>query len=188
MKFEICGIKFSAHFLVVSLMALCIISDTSLAVCVCFLSAVFHECGHLLAMLLCRIKPRSITLRAFDIVIDAQINKSFWADVFITLSGPFLNFIFALIFMDISKRIFYSNLVIGIFNLLPVKSFDGGHALYVFLARFMSEKCADIILKVITFIFLLVFFVFSILLLFECKYNYSLLLISLYLTAILFIK
>ena len=188
MRFRLLDIEFSAHFLVVALMSLCLVTDTTFTVCACFLSAVTHECGHLFAMALCRVKLRKISLRAFDIVIKADTDKSFSADLLITLCGPLFNLIFAILFINISQKICYSNLVIGMFNILPVKTFDGGHALYIVLCSFLSEKSAEIVLNIITFLFLVPFFIFGILLLFECKYNYSLLLICLYLTAILFMK
>ena len=188
MRFKFAGVEFSAHFLVVALMSFAVITDTSEMVCICILSAVLHECGHLCAMFFFGIKPKRITLRAFDIAIDAKTDKSILADIIITLCGPLSNLLFALVFVCFSKRLFYSNIVIGLFNLIPVKTFDGGHALHLFLMQFLSEKYADIVIGFITFVLLIPLFIIGILVLFESRYNYSLLFISLYLAAILFMK
>ncbi len=169
-------------------MSAVLVLDVSGKVFMCFLCAVIHECGHLFAMSLFSIKPQSVTLRLFDIVIDADIDKSFLADLVITLSGPILNFLTAILFYFISYPMFVISVFIGAFNLLPLETFDGGHALKLMLSKKLSYVAVRRVLKTLTFILLLPLFFVGILVLFYSKYNYSLLLISLYLLAILFIK
>ncbi len=188
MKFKILGIPIELPFLSVALISSVMLLDESLKASLCFLSAFIHECGHLFFMLCYGIKPDFIRLGVFDVVIKAKPDKTFLSELFITLGGPFFNMIFALIFYRISADFSLANIIIGLFNLLPVESFDGGRAITLLLNRKLSFKTTNIILKVLTFIILIPIFILGVLVLSYSKYNYSLLLISLYLLAILFLK
>ena len=78
--------------------------------------------------------------------------------------------------------------MLGVFNLLPVLSLDGGHLLTILLQRHFSPVVCRNVLRILTFVFLLPLFTAGLYLLLNSGYNYSLLAISLYLTAILFLK
>lgn len=188
MKFCISGVRFELSFVAVAAMSLVIILDTTGKVVACFLAAVIHECGHILAMCCCHIKPQCIRLRVFDVAIVASDNRPFVPDLFITLSGPVLNLVSAFFFYFFNDMLFVSSVVIGLFNLLPIETFDGGHALLLLLYRRFSEKACMCILKILTLMLLIPCLTLGILMLFYSKYNYSLLLISLYLLAVLFLK
>lgn len=188
MKTEVSGVTFEVSFLTVALMSIVLISDTSHKVLFCFLCAIIHESGHLFSMLLFSIKPRSVKLRMFDIVIDADCDKSLFADLIITLSGPLFNFLSAFVFYFVNETMCIVSVLLGVFNLLPLESFDGGHALYLLLCRKLSVHTSLLIIRVLTFIFLVPILALGVLVLFYSKYNYSLLLIALYLLAVLFLK
>lgn len=188
MKFKLCSVLFELQFLVVAVMSMVLILDSSNRFLCCFISALIHECGHLIAMCICHIKPSAIRLRLFDIVIESDTMRDQSADFFITLAGPAVNLLCACVFYYISKTLFISNLVIGLFNLLPVLTFDGGHAVEIILSQRFSVRTCNIVLKSLTFIVLLPMFTMGVMVLFESTYNYSLLLISLYLVAILFLR
>lgn len=188
MKSKVFGVTLEASFLTVALMSIVVILDTSGKVLMCFLCALIHECGHLLAMAFFSIKPKEIKLRLFDIVIVANTDKSFIADFTITLCGPLMNFLTAFLFYFLSYPMFVISVFIGLFNLLPIESFDGGHALSLLLLKKLDVLSVRRVIKVLTFILLVPLFFIGVLILFYSKYNYSLLLISLYLFAILFLK
>lgn len=188
MKFKLFSTAFEVSFLTVAIMSAVIILDSSFKVTACIFSAVIHECGHIAAMRFFSITPSRIKLRLFDIVIDAKTDKNFISDFVITLCGPLANLVFAVVFYFFSDTLFIANLTIGIFNLLPVETFDGGHALSLLLSRKLSLSTTKNLIKILTLIILVPIFLSGILVLFYSKYNYSLLLISLYLVAILFLK
>ncbi|MBQ6626235.1 MAG: hypothetical protein IIX27_02975 [Ruminococcus sp.] len=188
MKFKIFNVRIELSFLCVAALTLVLLLDKSGKTALCMLGAFVHECGHILALILCRVNIKSITFRAFDIVISTGREKNFLTDLYVTLSGPFSNLIFALLFYHVYYPFFVSNMVLCLFNLLPLETFDGGHALKLLLSRFFTYKTVNLVLLVLTLMFLVPMLVFGILLLFYSKYNYTLLLIALYLLAILFIK
>ena len=154
----------------------------------CFAAALLHELGHLLMMLIFGVKVRGAALRLFDVRIDADSPCSFTADICVTLGGPAANLLLAAVFMPAGGFFGGANLALGCFNLLPVTSLDGGRLLTLLLSRRFSPRVCDITLKIISFVVLLPLMTAGIYTLFRSGYNYSLLIISLYLLAILFIK
>lgn len=188
MNFELFSIRFKVPFLSVAVMSCVLILDESFKVCACFIAAIIHECGHLIAMYITGKRPKSIKVSLFDICIQADTHRGDMNDLFITLSGPVFNLLFAAVLYPFSFKLFACNIVIAVFNLLPVETFDGGHALKVMLNTVLNEKTTDILIKILTFIILIPLFITGLVVLMFSKYNYSLLLISLYLVAILFIK
>jgi stage IV sporulation protein FB len=77
---------------------------------------------------------------------------------------------------------------LGVFNLLPVMSLDGGHLLAIILDKRFSPRTVAITLKVTTFVFLLPLMTAGLYVLLNSGYNYSLLIISIYLIVLLFLK
>lgn len=188
MKFKLFDIEFELQFIAVAVITLILIFDSSSKVVVCVLCALIHECGHILAMLCFSIKPKAIKLRLFDIAIIEDNEKSELADLIITIAGPVVNLICACIFYYFSTTLFVCNLSLCVFNMLPIDTFDGGHALYLLLSKKLSFKTVTIVQKVLTLILLVPILVVGIMVLIDSKHNYSLLLIALYLLTILFIK
>lgn len=188
MKFKVFSTLVDIPFLVVSVMSAVLIVDKSGNFALCFMCALIHECGHLFAMFCFKERPQCIRLRLFDFVIVSNTDREVATDMIITLSGPVFNLLSAFFFYFVSRRFSVFNLVFGVFNLLPLLTFDGGHALMLFLYKKFRVKTTETIIKVLTFIFLIPAFCIGVLVLFYSKYNYSLLLISLYLLAVLFLK
>ena len=154
----------------------------------CVLAAVLHETGHVIVMLLRRVRVKGIRVRLFDILIEADAPESFRDDLFVTLGGPAMNLLLAGLFMKIIPAFGTANLAMGFFNLLPVTTLDGGRLLTILLARRYGEAAAGRALKIVSFFILLPLMTAGILFLFRSGYNYSLLAISLYLLAVLFLK
>ncbi len=188
MKLKIADLRLYIGYEVVAAMAAVLLLDRENRVICCFAAALLHELGHLLMMRLFSVRVRGLKLRLFDVLIEADEPASFRADICITLGGVLMNFICAGIFCPFSLKLGLPHVMLGIFNLLPVMSLDGGRLLYLLVTRRFSPRAGDVILKLTTFLFLLPLMTAGLYLLFQSGYNYSLLVISLYLTAILFIK
>lgn len=180
--------KLFVGYEVVAAISAVLILDRSDRIICCILSALLHELGHLAVMRFFHIPVRRVSVRIFDILIEADSPTDFRADVCITLGGVTANFLCALLFAPLNRNLLLANLALGCFNLLPVMSLDGGRLLYLLLSRRFLPKTCTIILKITTFILLIPLMTAGILMLLRSGYNYSLLAISLYLLAVLIMK
>ena len=156
----------------------------------CFLSVVIHEIGHLTAMRLFKTHILGLKISVCDIKIIEQSRRilDYKRDVIITAAGPLVNILLFLSLFSVSFRFACVNLVIGAFNLLPAASLDGGQLIYLFLSKYFSVKTSALALDVITVFVSIPLFIGGIFILLQTKYNFSLLIISLYLVLSLFIK
>ena len=198
MTFKIGKIYFELSYPLVALMTLVIIFDTSMSVIICFVSVIAHELGHILALKYYGAYPKRIKLTLFDIaILDCQkITRKCKDELIITLAGVTVNFILAIIsyiFLKITSnyyiQIFFdTNMTLGLFNILPIDSLDGGQTLLIILESKFSPAKADLILEIISFIILLPVLIMGFLVLLQSKYNFTLLLTALYLIAIILLK
>ena len=174
----------------------CIYDKQKLFLC-SILSAFWHELGHISAMYLLGIGIDKISLRAFgvDMVIKEK-HLSKLKQAFISLSGAFFNVI-AIIFLSllaknydckILNHLIMCNLVLAVFNLLPIPILDGGQTAYILISVMTNDTLARRIVDIISYIILLLLLSIGILLVMNCKYNFSLLLASIYLLLIMFTK
>ena len=127
---------------------------------VLMLLAFVHECGHLLAGLLLNLKPKKIEVNPMGVAIIFEEfgarNKSFeWKKIIIAMAGPLTNLIIMLVIMfadipidTVSREIIiYANMLIILFNLLPIYPLDGGRIvkglLYIAKGRNFSDSITN---------------------------------------------
>ena len=131
--------------------------------------AFLHELAHMLISLILGFKPRSMEIMPFGFSLnltpkkgdfEIKIKKSNLVElkyIYVAIAGPLLNLIIAAVFSYISLKvnseiidlITYSNLIIFIFNLIPIYPLDGGRVLYSALkinkGDIIAEKHMNII-------------------------------------------
>ena len=178
---------FVGYELVAALTAVLILDRGDHYIC-CFSAAALHETGHLIMLRLFRTPLRGISLRLFDVRIDADRPSGFKAEAFVTLGGVMMNFLLAAIFVPMDAFFGYANLAMGSFNILPVESLDGGRLLSLILSLRFSDRVCVTALRIISFVIVFPLMTAGIYILFQSGYNYSLLMISLYLLAVLLLK
>lgn len=153
-----------------------------------FLLSVFlHEAGHFFAILCLGYQLSGFSLS----LVGAKIRLSdpyipYKKEIFIYLSGPIMNFfgcLFAFFllrwrFTRMGVLFFFSNLLLALFNLLPLPGLDGEGALSSFLSLFLSPDARDETMRKIKALFLLFLFFASLSLILFGK-NPSLLILSL---------
>lgn len=188
MKFRFLKTDISIGYEVAAAISAVLILDSDYRVICCVFAAVLHELGHLLMMRCFHIRVHRVKIGIFDVLIKADSPSRFCQELCVTLGGPAMNLLCAAIFMPFHQNLFYADLALGLFNLLPVMTLDGGRLLYLMLSRRFLPKTCSVILRLTTFVMLLPFFTAGLLMLFRSGYNYSLLAISLYLLAVFLFK
>lgn len=188
MSFKLLGCKINITFMFVATFAAVLIIDKTNTAVFAMLAAFIHECGHIIAMIITGAAPDRIIFMPVGIKIESKKRAalSYWKEAFILASGPVVNLItFMILYLNASDvrgaYIAVIMLVMGIFNLLPVKILDGGQLLYVFINQMMSEYTAQKIINVISLIMLVLFFAGGIILVLNSNRNFSLLILCVYL-------
>ena len=138
------------------------------------LFAIIHELGHLVAGILLGFKPEKLELIPVGLTVSfrinlADINKKILKGSFLTLkqiivalAGPITNIIIVIMIsmtkmdMVLKMLIIYINLIIAIFNLLPIYPLDGGRILkgilHILKGKEKSEKLIYNISIVVTLV------------------------------------
>ena len=149
--------------------------------------AILHEFGHLLAGLLLGMKPEKMEIMPYGVSISFRLtpedynqkirhgNRLELKKILVAIAGPITNFIMILIVWQMKMNVFsglmilYSNLLLILFNLLPIYPLDGGRIikgiLHMFFGKIKAEKYSNhisfIVLIIVTFISSIVIYQFE---------------------------
>lgn len=142
------------------------------------LFAILHEFGHLLAGLLLGMKPEKMEIMPYGVSISFKLtpkdynkkikrgNQLELKKIIVALAGPITNVMIMIIVLQmnlnvvLSLMILYANLLLILFNLLPIYPLDGGRVikgiLHICLGKVKAEKYTNhisfVTLLVVTFI------------------------------------
>lgn len=140
--------------------------------------AILHEFGHLIAGVLLGMKPAKLEIMPYGVAVSFKLttkdynkkikkgNQLVLKKILIALAGPITNVIIILIAIQMKINVFdvlmivYSNLLLILFNLLPIYPLDGGRIikgiLHIFFGKIKAEKYTNRLsfatLMIITFI------------------------------------
>lgn len=189
MRFRVFGTEIYISFLFAALIALMLATDrTGMALPALF--AVFmHEMGHLFCMWITDCAPKAVRLIPASVQIRTSIGVSYKRDIAVALCGPLVNFLlFGILYFNYAAFsnetvLYYSllNLIIGLFNMLPVRGLDGGTILYSLLLKKMEIGRASFIMRIVTLTLALIILIVAITMTVKGKVNLSVYIISTYL-------
>ena len=138
-----------------------------------------HELGHIIMGIILKMKPEKIELMAFGLSSSFKANSKDGEikikngnllqlkEILIALVGPILSIVLVIIYMYlepiyITREVaIYSNLLIMIFNLLPIYPLDGGRIIKGILHIEFGEKKADILVNKISNIIMILMTIIS---------------------------
>lgn len=161
----------------------------SLAV-TCVLASAMHECGHLLTMLALGCPPQVCTLSAFGmrIEMDARRLIGYHRNILISLAGPTVNLLAApLLWACGCVQAAVVHLTLAVFNLLPAAALDGGQVLRCVFCLAGKEAQADRWLRILSAGVLLPLAAAAFWLFLSGRGNGTLLIVSGYLAALIFL-
>ncbi len=196
MVFNICNVRVEITFFFVAFLTFVLSLKAPSNVLITILSSLLHEAGHFAVMLVVGNKPKSVKFEMVGMNITRQENVkiSIKREIAISLGGPLVNFI--IVILSCGVLCFYKsrfiltcaciNLILMTFNLLPIKSLDGGATLYFILSQHFESSISRRILKITSTIFIILIYLWAIYVFISTQYNISLIIIAILLTISLF--
>lgn len=126
-------------------------------------AVMIHESGHSFALQACGGEVDGLEITAFGIQMHIKnaYSLSYGKEVLCVLAGPLSNLTLSWILGIVGRTweeayIFAgAQLVLGVFNLLPMSALDGGRVLWIFIAWVSDPYFADWVCKWVTLFFLL---------------------------------
>jgi stage IV sporulation protein FB len=191
------GVKVEITFLFVAFISFVLSLKAPSNVIMTITSSMLHESGHLLMMLILHNKPEKVRfeLTGINIIRKQEISVSTKNELLISLGGPIVNFFIVAIccvvlcFYNSNSIITFAciNLILMTFNLLPVKKLDGGAVLYYLLYTKYDYQLCSKILNFTSIFFISLIFIWGIYIFIVSKYNFSLIIIAIFLVLAFFI-
>lgn len=196
MKFRFFGIEIYVSFFFLAVITVMLATDKTGLVLPTVLAVTLHECGHLFMMWILDCTPKRIKLIPASVQITSSFSRGYKNDILVSLSGPCVNLLLFgtlyynyVCFGNKTTLVFaLINLLIGVFNLLPVKGFDGGTVLLSILCKYTDINKSTLLLRFVTFILATAIIVTAVLFTAKGKMNITLYIIGIYLVIISLMK
>ena len=188
MRFKLFGTEIYVSFLFAAVITVMLATDRTGLVLPALFAVFMHEIGHLFAMWVAECAPKQIRLIPASVQIVRGLPKRKGGELTVALCGPAANIIlFITLYINYASfgnetSLYYAllNLVIGVFNLLPMNGLDGGTVLYLMLCRKHEIYRAALIMRIITAVSAAAVLVTAVLMAINGKINISLFIIGIY--------
>ena len=180
------------HFSTVLLFIFCYINRTLETLAISYSLIFLHEMAHFCAALFIGLTPHYIAFFPFGVNLKLKNNiiGSLSDEVILYLSGPLLNAFLAFISLFFADnkyffQFYYQNLGLFIFNILPIIPMDGGILTKKILVSRVGHNSSERILKCTSTI-LILFLITELYLLYINKFNFSILIATIFLLGNIF--
>ena len=188
LQFKIGKLNVQIDFMFVAIVTIFLLVDQTGISAIALLACFIHELGHIVMFIAVGYTPQKLTFELTGIRLTKPIQElSRGKELLVQLAGSGTNLaIFFLLVSTIESVSFYSifgvtHLVLGVFNLLPLKSFDGGKVLSIIASYFMSENATQIVCTITDFICILFLLTACIFMIVTSNSSFSLVMVTIYL-------
>ncbi len=196
MKFKLFDTEIYISFLFSAAVTIMLLTDKTGYMLPALFAIILHEIGHLFMMWILECSPKRIKLIPASVQITAPFQKRYRNDFLVAASGPTVNILLFLTLYfnylafgnEVTLYFALLNLVIGLFNLLPVKGLDGGTILFCILEKYKGPDKAAVILKIITIVLAMATILTAVTLTVRGKINISIYIMGIYLFVMSLLK
>ncbi len=196
MKFKFFGTEVYISFLFCAVLCFMLCIDRTGLVIPTLFAVFIHESGHMLAMWATDCQPKAIRLIPTSVQIVRGFSPKKCGEAAITVCGSAANFVVCgvlfinyYIFDSRQSLVFATlNLVIAVFNLMPVSGLDGGTLLTLLLSRFTDIYKAERTVRIITAVFAFSVFLLGVYFWVSGTLNISVFITAIYLAVCCLIK
>lgn len=141
------GLRIRAEPAAMILLIGLLLTDRSMLCAAVILAAAVHECGHLLAARWLKIPLHAMRLDLLGARLELSGGLlSFSEEWLLCAAGPLFSLLLSVVvsplwrFFELAVLVSCASLLLGLLNLLPIRTFDGGRMLDAFLSfRFGAE-------------------------------------------------
>lgn len=187
------GISFRFHPLFIMVMLSSVITGYFLELMTLFAIVLIHELGHIAAAKGFGWRIREVQFLPFGgvAVVDDQGTFSAWEEMLVALAGPLQNGImiglavvmhsFGLWESDWGSYFIQANMMIGLFNLLPVLPLDGGKIMQSLISLMLNYHRTIVYCTWISLVISTLIIVFSVLQIYTVGIQLNLLMVGLFL-------
>lgn len=156
---------------------------------------ILHEIAHLVVGMIVGLRPKIFSINPLGVSVEFYVYKDRKSikKIVTYLAGPTINLISSLIVLispinqDLGMKIFYTNLLLGIFNLIPIMPLDGGKILKEILIKYIGNKEAAIFMNRLTKAILVIITILYSIVILKLK-NFTIFLLIVYLWYLKYIE
>ncbi len=172
----------------VAVVSIFLIVDKTGISTIALLACLIHELGHIVMFIAVGYTPQKLTFELTGIRLTKPIQElSRGKELLTQLAGSATNLLIFFLLINTIEKISYlslfavTHLVLGLFNLLPLKSFDGGKILEIILSFFLSENITQKLCTVVNFLCIFVMLIVCVFMIITSKSSFTLLIMTIYL-------
>ncbi|MBO5064902.1 MAG: hypothetical protein J6D06_02180 [Clostridia bacterium] len=191
MRFKIKSTDISVSFSFLLSFLVCALADRLNLFSETLSASLIHETVHIILILLFKDGISEISFNIFGGKIKKANRKilSNNQEALINLCAPLFNIFLGLASLIFSRKCYwaYVNIFIGVFNILPFYSFDGGRAIFFLLCNKVELKTAKAIVYSMSFAVCLSFIALSVTAYIRYRKNIFFLIMSTYMIVSLFL-
>lgn len=189
-RFNLFGTTVSVSYLFIFTLSILILFDRTGMVAVSLLAVMVHETGHFFAIKMLKINCISLDFCLSTVGVTTGGILNFKNTAIISLCGPLVNMLFSCCIILQNNLLRYfgaANVIMFIFNMLPIKGLDGGDILHCILIC-TKLKSPTKIFSVISIFFTGIIIILGGVLFIATKQNPTLFFVGIYLLILSFRK
>ena len=158
LKFKLFNINFNVNYLFLSMIVIYLAIDETGLFLPLSIGVIVHELSHVFFLVIFDCKVNSINLSIGAITVNHSSGIDKYKNMIAVLAGPISNLLLSLLFYRINFMThFYVNIILFIYNLLPINGLDGGELIKLLFNGVLSAEKINNLLNINTVVITIMF-------------------------------